>query len=113
MAEKFRKDYKFPDFEIKTVELTFQIFNGHTEVHSLLFVVFLVRNPDLYSTQNEFQICVQVLAKLYVKKSKGAKSDSPLILDGENLTVNKILVDGRVLSTRYDNCNRSIESRVK
>ena len=48
MAEKFRKDYKFPDFEIKTVELTFQIFNGHTEVHSLLFVVVLVRFIQIY-----------------------------------------------------------------
>ena len=102
MAEKFRKDYKFPDFQW-----------SYRGTVSSLRCISCPFHPDYYSTQNEFQICVQVLAKLYVKKSKGAKSDSPLILDGENLTVNKILVDGRVLSTRYDNCNRSIESRVK
>ena len=31
-VEKFRKDYKVPDYSIQTVELTFKIFNGHTQV---------------------------------------------------------------------------------
>ena len=31
-VEKFRKDYKVPDYSISTVELTFKIFKGYTQV---------------------------------------------------------------------------------
>ena len=31
-VEKFRKDYKAPDYSIRTVDLTFKIFKGHTQV---------------------------------------------------------------------------------
>jgi hypothetical protein len=31
-VEKFRKDYKVPDYSIGTVDLTFKIFKGHTQV---------------------------------------------------------------------------------
>jgi hypothetical protein len=30
--EKFRKDYKVPDYSIRTVDLTFKIFQGYTQV---------------------------------------------------------------------------------
>ncbi len=30
--EKFRKDYKAPDYSIRSVDLTFKIFPGHTQV---------------------------------------------------------------------------------
>jgi hypothetical protein len=33
-VEKFRKDYKVPDYSIVNVELTFKIFKGQTQVHS-------------------------------------------------------------------------------
>eukprot|EP00291_Cryptomonas_curvata_P010866 CAMPEP_0172187180 /NCGR_PEP_ID=MMETSP1050-20130122/21203_1 /TAXON_ID=233186 /ORGANISM="Cryptomonas curvata, Strain CCAP979/52" /LENGTH=331 /DNA_ID=CAMNT_0012861491 /DNA_START=244 /DNA_END=1235 /DNA_ORIENTATION=- len=68
--EKFRKDYKVPDYSIQTVDLTFKIFGGHTQVLSLLKVK---RRPD-------------------------AKADSPFILDGEDLTLNKISVGGKELA---------------
>ncbi len=29
--EKFRKDYKAPDYSIRSVDLTFKIFKGHTQ----------------------------------------------------------------------------------
>ena len=33
-VEKFRKDYKAPDYLIANVELTFKIFKGHTQVQA-------------------------------------------------------------------------------
>ena len=38
-VEKFRKDYKVPNFSIHAVDLTFKIFNGHTQVRLYLFYV--------------------------------------------------------------------------
>ena len=31
-VEKFRKDYKVPDFAIHSVDLTFKIYSSHTQV---------------------------------------------------------------------------------
>ena len=33
--EKFRKDYKAPDYSIRTVDLTFKIFKGYTQASSI------------------------------------------------------------------------------
>jgi hypothetical protein len=33
-VEKFRKDYKMPDYSIANVELTFKIFKGYTQVQA-------------------------------------------------------------------------------
>jgi hypothetical protein len=33
-VEKFRKDYKVPDYAIHKVDLIFKIFDGHTQVFS-------------------------------------------------------------------------------
>jgi hypothetical protein len=46
-VEKFRKDYKLPDYFTHSVDLTFKIFSGHTQV---VFPIFLL-SRSLYSRQ--------------------------------------------------------------
>ncbi len=42
--EKFRKDYKVPDYSIQTVDLTFKIFKGHTQVEMVLCFEYFAFN---------------------------------------------------------------------
>ena len=42
-VEKFRKDYRVPDYSIRTVDLTFKIFKGHTQVYDSIRSVNDVR----------------------------------------------------------------------
>ncbi len=92
-VEKFRKDYKLPDYFIHTVDLTFKIFSGHTQV----------RIPSPFSLNlnpcGELWI-FQVLSNLKVKRRSGVQPNSPLILDAEDLILNKVSIDGKDLTSR-------------
>lgn len=49
-VEKFRKDYKFPDYSVRTVDLTFKIYKGHTQVRCVfdkLLPLYLTRRGIL------------------------------------------------------------------
>jgi aminopeptidase N len=67
---KHLKDYKRPDFNVETVELHVDIFETETFV----------------------------AATLGVKKSPGAAGDAPFVLDGKELELLEIEVDGQALS---------------
>ena len=69
-VEKFRKDYKAPDYWVHEVELTIKI---HEEA-------------------------AQVLSRLHVKRAEGASASAPLLLDGEELELAGVKLDGKALS---------------
>mmetsp|Transcript_56272 Transcript_56272/g.138065 ORF Transcript_56272/g.138065 Transcript_56272/m.138065 type:complete len:875 (+) Transcript_56272:3098-5722(+) len=70
-VEKFRKDYKAPDFVINKVDLTFKIGDDST----------------------------QVLSSMQVDLRDGGDAKAPLRLDAEALKLNKIMIDGKELAS--------------
>mmetsp|Transcript_58256 Transcript_58256/g.137108 ORF Transcript_58256/g.137108 Transcript_58256/m.137108 type:complete len:874 (+) Transcript_58256:26-2647(+) len=68
-VEKFRKDYKAPDYNVEQVALTFKLQESTTEVSAVL----------------------------KVKRADAATDSSSFFLDGEDLVLNKISIDGAEL----------------
>ena len=68
-VEIFRKDYKQPDYWVHEVELVVKI----------------------------YEESAQILSTLRVKRNEGAPANAPLVLDGENLELARISLDGEVL----------------
>mmetsp|Transcript_10941 Transcript_10941/g.16337 ORF Transcript_10941/g.16337 Transcript_10941/m.16337 type:complete len:979 (+) Transcript_10941:26-2962(+) len=66
-VEKFRKDYKPPPYWVRTVDLDVKVFEGKSTVTS----------------------------KLYIERDSTTSEGTPMTLDGEDLTLNSIKIDGK------------------
>jgi len=66
-TEKFRKDYKPPPYWIKNVELDIRVYDGRTAV----------------------------ISKLSVERDANTAPGTPMVLDGEDLSLKKITIDGK------------------
>jgi aminopeptidase N len=94
-VEKFRKDYKVPDYSIQSVDLTFKIFEGHTQVRGMPILCSNQFTP-LFSPE-----VLKVLSSLKIKRRSGVSSAAPLRLDAEDLAVNNLKIDGKEISSGY------------
>ena len=97
-VEKFRKDYKVPDFAIHSVDLTFKIYSSHTQV--CFFSQWSKFTPDgPYSFG-------KVISLLHIKRNDHATTEAPLVLDAEDLVLNKLCINGNELSAKSANSIR-------
>ncbi len=64
-----RQDYKAPDYWVHEIQLVIKIYEEHA----------------------------QILSTLHVKRAEGASADAPLVLDGEELDLKSISLDGKVI----------------
>jgi len=64
-----RQDYKAPDYWVHEIQLVIKIYEEHA----------------------------QILSTLHVKRAEGAPADAPLVLDGEELDLKSISLDGKVI----------------
>ena len=107
MAEQleiFRKDYRFPDYHTKTVELCFKIFDGHTQVRRKFERVSVIQCRIVafarVRVHRNMTCFSQVSSSLKVKRTTGADSNSPMLLNAEDLELKSISIDGRQLTSR-------------
>ena len=89
--EKFRKDYKIPDYSIWSVELTFKIYLGHTQVCDEYHV----------SSFSAIERWKQVYSLLKIRRRSDADPTAVLYLDGEDISIERITVNDKQLSSRF------------
>jgi aminopeptidase N len=77
---KFLKDYKAPDFDIENIHLTFDIFEGTTTVTA---------------------------RTIFTKHNKSAKD---LVLDGQNLTLKSVTLDGKACDHSADDDHLTVKN---